>query len=156
MTGLIPARNGATCVDYAPQGMPHLTGGHCCTEMSICVCVCLCLVWCVWVLLHLGTFGLCLCVWLGVPCIHREPGQCQRGECGDTPGPGPDLTGAEQPLSCPRKPLFLFPTQHMHPTGMLRMSSSAELHLGQIHTSIEKGSSAALHCCSRGSCLCTA
>lgn len=109
------------------------------------VCVCLCLVWCVWVLLHLGTFGLCLCAWLGVPCIHREPGQCQRGERGDTPGPGPDLTGAEQPLSCPGKPLSLFPTQHMHPTGMLRMSS-AELHLGQIHTSFDKGSSAALHC----------
>lgn len=62
------------------------------------MCVCLCLAWCAWV--RLGTPVPCLCAWLGVPCVHRESGQCQRGERGHPPGPGPDLAGAEQPLSC--------------------------------------------------------
>lgn len=152
--GLIPAGDGAACVDSAPQGCPARLEAVAILKCSS-VCVCLCLVWCAWVRLHLGTLGLCLCVWLGVPFIHRESGQCQRGERGHPPGPGPDPVGAEQPLSCPGEPLSLFPTPHVHPTGTLR-TSSAELRLGQIHTSIEKGSPAALHRGSGASCLCTA
>lgn len=135
-------------------GMPCSAGGWHRTEMSICVCVSLLGVVCM-VCLHLGTLGMSLCVWLGVPCIHRESGQCQRGERGHPPGPGPDLVGAEQPLSCPGESPSLIPTPHVHPAGMLR-TSSAELRLGQIHTSIEKGSPAALHCGLGASCLCTA
>lgn len=45
---------------YALQGMPHLTGGHCCTEMSIYVCVCVS-AWC-------GVCGSC-CTWVHLGCV---------------------------------------------------------------------------------------